>query len=82
MKLPQLSLRDLFWLVLVAAILCGWFVHVRTMLWGFEAALEAQSEMYEGLVDALSEELKRAEEVRPYIDTSSPMSTNLPRTSP
>jgi hypothetical protein len=26
MKLPQLTLRDLFWLVLVAAILCGWWV--------------------------------------------------------
>lgn len=25
MKLPQLTLRDLFWLVLVAACLCGWF---------------------------------------------------------
>jgi hypothetical protein len=25
MKLPQLSLRDLFWLVLVAACLCGWW---------------------------------------------------------
>jgi hypothetical protein len=26
MKLPQLSLRDLFWLVLVAACLCGWWL--------------------------------------------------------
>ena len=26
MKLPQLSLRDLFWLVLVAACLSGWWV--------------------------------------------------------
>jgi len=26
MKLPQLSVRDLFWLVLVAALLCGWWV--------------------------------------------------------
>jgi hypothetical protein len=25
MKLPQLSLRDLFWLMLVAGCLCGWF---------------------------------------------------------
>jgi hypothetical protein len=24
MKLPRASLRDLFWLVLVAACLCGW----------------------------------------------------------
>ena len=26
MKLPQLTLRDLFWLVLVAAMGCGWWV--------------------------------------------------------
>ena len=26
MKLPQLSLRDLFWLVLVVAMGCGWWV--------------------------------------------------------
>ena len=25
MKLPQLSLRDLFWLVLVVALGCGWW---------------------------------------------------------
>ena len=25
MKLPQLTLRDLFWLILVAACLCGWW---------------------------------------------------------
>ena len=30
MKLPQLHLRDLFWLVLVAAVSCAWWVeHVR-----------------------------------------------------
>jgi hypothetical protein len=27
MKLPQLHLRDLFWLVLVVALGCGWWVH-------------------------------------------------------
>jgi len=26
MKLPQLSLRDLFWLVTVVALLCGWWM--------------------------------------------------------
>jgi hypothetical protein len=31
MKLPQLTLRDLFWLVLVVAILCGWWVD-RTII--------------------------------------------------
>lgn len=31
MRLPQLSLRDLFWLILVAAILCGWWVDRRQL---------------------------------------------------
>jgi hypothetical protein len=26
MKLPQVSLRDLFWLVLVCAMGCGWWI--------------------------------------------------------
>lgn len=31
MKLPQLSLRDLFWIVLVSALVVGWWIdHVRT----------------------------------------------------
>ena len=29
MKLPQLTLRELFWLVLVAALACGWWVQYR-----------------------------------------------------
>jgi hypothetical protein len=30
MKLPQLTLRDLFWLVLVCALVSGWWVdHMR-----------------------------------------------------
>jgi hypothetical protein len=29
MKLPQLTLRDLFWLVLVAALICGWWLDHR-----------------------------------------------------
>ena len=29
MKLPQLSLRDLFWVVLVCACLCAWWVEHR-----------------------------------------------------
>lgn len=32
MKLPQLSLRDLFWFVLVCGILCGWWVNHRLSL--------------------------------------------------
>jgi hypothetical protein len=31
MKLPQLALRDLFWLVLVAAIGCGWWIERQSL---------------------------------------------------
>jgi hypothetical protein len=31
MKLPQLHLRDLFWLVLVISLGLGWWVHVRRL---------------------------------------------------
>jgi hypothetical protein len=31
MKLPSFTLRDLFWLVLVAAIGCGWLVNESRM---------------------------------------------------
>lgn len=37
MKLPQLSLRDLFWLVLVAACLCGWWAERRALISQYEA---------------------------------------------
>jgi hypothetical protein len=31
MKLPQLALRDLFWLVLVAALVCAWWLDHRSL---------------------------------------------------
>jgi hypothetical protein len=31
MKLPQLSLRDLFWLVALVAMGCGWWVEHRRL---------------------------------------------------
>ena len=39
---------------------CGWFVHVRTMVRGFEAAHKAQDDMYKQLIDALTDELQKA----------------------
>lgn len=44
MKLPQLSLRDLFWLVLVSALAVGWWVRdsrISKQLNAAEAELEA-----------------------------------------
>ncbi len=38
MKLPKLHIRDLFWLVLVAACLCAWFVQTRRVT-GLESDL-------------------------------------------
>ena len=32
MKLPQLSLRDLFWLVLVVALAVGWWVSLQAQI--------------------------------------------------
>ena len=48
MKLPQLTLRDLFWLVALAAVGCGWWVHASHgpsrdtyyRAWGFEIATD------------------------------------------
>lgn len=41
MKLPQLSVRDLFWLVLVCACLCSWWVE-RQKLNNDIATLQAE----------------------------------------
>jgi hypothetical protein len=39
MKLPQLTLRDLFWLVLVCAVACGWWISARATR---EAKIESE----------------------------------------
>ena len=46
MKLPQLTLRDLFWLVLVASCLCAWWAD-RSRIVAREAALEARAKELE-----------------------------------
>jgi hypothetical protein len=38
---PKLTLRKLFWLVLVCAVLAGWFVDHRDKTRGTQAGLEA-----------------------------------------
>lgn len=55
MKLPQLSLRDLLWLVVVAAVLCGWW---QSDLLLNAARIEAEQKQAEA--EALLE-LQRAE---------------------
>jgi hypothetical protein len=42
MKLPQFTLRDLFWLVLVAGCLCAWWAD-RSRIVARETALEARA---------------------------------------
>lgn len=43
MKLPQLSLRDLFWLVALMAMGCGWWLDHQ----GLVASYKALQEFYE-----------------------------------
>ena len=51
MKLPQLSLRDLFWLVLVAAILCGWWMDRRKLVEDNETRVRKHLETSLDLLD-------------------------------
>jgi hypothetical protein len=56
MKLPQLSLRDLFWLVALVAMGCGWWVERRR----HANDAEAMRHMH-GMISALMERLKQVE---------------------
>jgi hypothetical protein len=56
MKLPQLSLRDLFWLVLVCALAVGWGLD-RVRISQKERALDEQTEHVMRWKKALAEEL-------------------------
>ena len=55
MKLPQLHLRDLFWLVLVVGMGCAWWLEHRRLV----AAEERCSEV-ETRADTLTERLSEA----------------------
>jgi hypothetical protein len=47
MKLPQLHLRDLFWLVLVAALGCAWGLDHRRLTSEIEKLLPIQIELHD-----------------------------------
>jgi hypothetical protein len=49
MKLPRVTLRDLFWLLLVAACLCGWWAERRILL---ASMREAQEDAHQAQDDA------------------------------
>lgn len=53
MKLPQLTLRDLFWLVLVCAILCGWWLSRSQLLAEIER-LRFQTEVYRSQLEVVA----------------------------
>ena len=53
-KLPQLTLRDLFWIVALVAMGCGWWVEHREKQ-EFKSMIEIWMDRAEGL----REELKR-----------------------
>ena len=55
MKLPQLSLRDLFWLVALAALICAWLSERhRRVAW--ESSYHDLSARHMSLIDGLCEE--------------------------
>ena len=43
MKLPRFSLRELFLLVVIAAMGCGWWVHYRAMTSALKAERESKA---------------------------------------
>jgi hypothetical protein len=47
MKLPQLSLRDLFWLVALVAMGCGWRVEHNLLCNRMETVKELHPMLYE-----------------------------------
>lgn len=68
MKRPQLSLRDLFGFILVAAILCGWLT--RELQWRKyatknAAAQKVKLDTVQRDVDALAQKLRAATAVPP-----------------
>jgi len=50
----KFSIRDLFWLVLVVACLCGWLAHYRYMSQDRRKIVEAIHDAGYGLSDDLS----------------------------
>jgi hypothetical protein len=51
MKLPQLHLRDLFWLVLVCAIAGGWWVESAGLRQQLREANEKLEEAYKQIME-------------------------------
>jgi hypothetical protein len=63
MKLPQLSLRDLFWLVLVCALALGWWLEHRRHARDAETieALNLQRDSYMQRAEQLLEGVQQLE---------------------
>ena len=72
MKLPKLHIRDLFWLMLVAGIVCGWWLahvaHVASERESAEALAEAKAEAVK-VADGLKAQLQDEEKWREIITT-------------
>ena len=47
---PKLTLRDLFWLVLVAACLCGWWINRQQWMAREQELGEAYSQLHEEVI--------------------------------
>lgn len=73
MKLPQLSLRDLFWLVALVAMGCGWWVdHAHSA-----AALEG-SKLWEARAKRLKEHIEQFGGQVQFQDGSDAIGVNFP----
>src|SRR4051812_43814579 len=65
MKLPQLAVRELFWLILVAAVLCLWYVQDRKLR-------AAYSEAYKGVSDVMkvqNDSRKEGAQMRSFLES-------------
>ena len=55
MKLPRFTLRELFLLVVIAALACGWWVRERQMSDDSEHSRLFQQRQYDDILKALKE---------------------------
>lgn len=72
-KLPRLALRDLFWLVLVAALVVGWWIdHARS------ATALQDSKLWQGRATKLKEHIEQFGGQIQFREGSDAIGVNFP----
>ena len=56
----RFTIRDLLWLTLVAAVGCGWFLHVRSIRIAEENRAEELRQLAKSAVDEMNESIAKA----------------------